>query len=130
MAVACAGGGDGSEEMGGAGGANKVPVPPVTILTQFNPPAESGLKHIMWRVSLPLIYLFYYTVPDCRMEQWRTWYVITFTMAMLWIAVFSYFMVWMITVVGASSTFLFLLPSFVNWLQILAQHTTHSLPLS
>lgn len=92
--------------MDGAGGEsgydppNKVPVVPVSIMTQFNPPEGGAFKQGLWRVSLPLIYLFYYTVPDCRLEQWRSWYVITFTMAMVWIAIFSYFMVWMITVVG------------------------------
>lgn len=82
----------------------KVPVPPISILAQFNPPADSGLKQVLWRISLPLIYLFYYTVPDCRIEQWRSWYVVTFTMAMVWIALFSYVMVWMITVVGIYSS--------------------------
>lgn len=91
----CVGGEDGGHE-----GANKVPVPPVSILTQLTPPEEGGFKQILWRVSLPLVYLFYYTVPDCRLEQWRSWYVFTFTMAVVWIAIFSYIMVWMITVVG------------------------------
>lgn len=74
-------------DMGGESGLdppNKVPVLPVSILTQFNPPeGSSGFKKVLWQVSLPLIYLFYYTVPDCRLEQWRSWYVITFTMAMV-----------------------------------------------
>jgi hypothetical protein len=94
-----AGGGRGDGESG-LDPPNKVSMPPVSILTQFNPPENSGFKQVLWRVSLPLIYLFYYTVPDCRIERWRSWYVVTFTMAMVWIAVFSYVMVWMITVVG------------------------------
>jgi len=54
----------------------------------------------IWRLQLPLVHLLKVTVPDCRTAKWGTWYVATFAMAMLWIALFSYLMVWMITVVG------------------------------
>jgi uncharacterized BrkB/YihY/UPF0761 family membrane protein len=71
-----------------------------SIVSKLEPPAEEGFKKILWRISLPLIYVLYYTVPDCRLEKWRTWYMVTFILAMIWIAIFSYAMVWMITVTG------------------------------
>lgn len=90
----------GGMDGGVAEGAKKVAAQPESILTQFNPPADQGIKKLLWRFSLPLIYLFYYTVPDCRLEQWKSWYVVTFSLSMVWIAIFSYIMVWMITVLG------------------------------
>lgn len=97
--------GGGGKKLGGS--------PAETILSQFEPPVAGGWKRILWRVSLPLIYLFYYTVPDCRMEKWRSWYAVTFTLAMLWIAIFSYFMVWTITIIG--KTWKYLDSHFLSW---------------
>jgi hypothetical protein len=41
-------------------------------------------------------------MPDCRAEQYRNWYPFTFFMSMMWISFYSYFMVWMITVIGTT----------------------------
>jgi K+-dependent Na+/Ca+ exchanger-like protein len=92
----------GSGSGGGGMPAGKVLPPGGSILGHFEKPGEGAglLSWGMWRISLPLVYLLYYSVPDCRLEKWRAWYVLTFTMAMIWIALFSYVMVWMITVVG------------------------------
>jgi len=89
-----------SSEMGDAKKVHGRPVE--TILSQFEAPETGGWKKFLWRISLPVVYVLYYTVPDCRMEKFRTWYLVTFTMAMVWIAIFSYFMVWTITVIGGS----------------------------
>ncbi|ODM93924.1 putative sodium/potassium/calcium exchanger [Orchesella cincta] len=91
--------------VGGGGGEldppNKVAPQPESILQHLNPPSESSLpKRLLWKISSPLIYLFYYTVPDCRLEAWKSWYLVTFIVSLVWIAIFSYVMVWMITVVG------------------------------
>lgn len=53
-----------------------------------------------WLVKLPLVALHHFTTPDCRRERFRRWYLVTFIMSMLWIAAYSYIMVWMITVIG------------------------------
>lgn len=88
-------------EVGGLEPPKKVAPQAESILSHLNPPPEcSMIKKILWKISSPLIYLFYYTVPDCRLEAWRSWYVVTFVVSMVWIAIFSYIMVWMITVVG------------------------------
>lgn len=57
-------------------------------------------KKILWTVSLPLKVLFYISVPDCRQQRWRRWFVVTFVMSLAWLSAMSYLMVWMITVIG------------------------------
>ncbi len=49
---------------------------------------------------LPLYYLAYFTIPDCRKEAWAKSYLATFFLAVIWISIYSYMMVWMITVIG------------------------------
>jgi len=70
---------------------------------------SSRCKYIIWVISWPLIAVMFLTVPDCRQQRWRRWFVLTFVMSIAWIGVYSYLMVWMITVVGSS-----LLQSLVN----------------
>ena len=38
--------------------------------------------------------------PDCRKEAWANCFVLTFLFAIAWISLYSYMMVWMITVIG------------------------------
>ncbi|CAG4970847.1 unnamed protein product [Colias eurytheme] len=49
-----------------------------------------------WYVAFPVHWSCRRTMPDCR----GRWYPITFIISMLWISFYSYFMVWMITVIG------------------------------
>lgn len=39
-------------------------------------------------------------MPDCRQDKFRNWYPFTFCVSMVWISFYSYFMVWMITIIG------------------------------
>ncbi|ELT99319.1 hypothetical protein CAPTEDRAFT_110092, partial [Capitella teleta] len=55
---------------------------------------------IKWLVMLPLNVILYFTIPDCKQTRWDRWYMITFIMAIVWIAAFSYVMVWMVAVMG------------------------------
>ncbi|XP_050532827.1 probable sodium/potassium/calcium exchanger CG1090 [Daktulosphaira vitifoliae] len=57
-------------------------------------------EQIQWAVLFPIYYLCHYTMPDCRKEQFKSWYILTFIISMFWISVYSYIMVWMITVIG------------------------------
>ncbi|XP_067649798.1 sodium/potassium/calcium exchanger 4-like isoform X2 [Haliotis asinina] len=62
---------------------------------------ESFLLRIFWVAMVPVKILLYVTVPDCRRRtKWRKLYLVTFTMSVLWIAVFSYVLVWMVTISG------------------------------
>ena len=53
---------------------------------------------------------------DCRKEKWANSFVLTFLMAIFWISIYSYMMVWMITVVGAT----FMIPDTVMGLTFIA----------
>ncbi|CAL1542858.1 unnamed protein product [Lymnaea stagnalis] len=57
-------------------------------------------SRLLWAVSLPLSILMYVTVPDCRKENLRKWFLVTFIMSLVWLSVFSFLMVWMITIIG------------------------------
>ncbi|XP_064629982.1 sodium/potassium/calcium exchanger 3-like isoform X2 [Lineus longissimus] len=57
-------------------------------------------KKFMWIISLPLTICMFFTIPDCRKARWTRWYVVTFTMSLVWISGFSYVMVWMMTIIG------------------------------
>ncbi|EDV92624.1 GH18869 [Drosophila grimshawi] len=66
-------------------------------------PTEGGLPALVaWYVVYPIHYLCKKTMPDCRQDQYRNWYPFTFLMSMVWISFYSYFMVWMITVIGST----------------------------
>ncbi|BFY98872.1 hypothetical protein BsWGS_01912 [Bradybaena similaris] len=58
------------------------------------------LSCVLWCTSLPICFLLYFTVPDCRQDRFRKWFWITFFMSLVWLSVFSFLMVWMITIIG------------------------------
>ncbi|XP_056295466.1 sodium/potassium/calcium exchanger 3-like [Pseudoliparis swirei] len=55
---------------------------------------------LKWLLSWPLSVLLYFTIPDCNLPQWERWYLLTFLSSTLWIALYSYVMVWMVTVIS------------------------------
>lgn len=61
----------------------------------------SVMGRLYWVAMLPVKAILYITVPDCRLPgRWRKLYPLTFIMSVAWTAVFSYIMVWMITIAG------------------------------
>ncbi|TRY88811.1 hypothetical protein DNTS_015024 [Danionella cerebrum] len=57
-------------------------------------------EQVKWAFSWPLGCLLYYTVPNCVLPRWERWFMVTFVASTLWIAVFSYLMVWMVTIIS------------------------------
>ncbi|XP_051922474.1 sodium/potassium/calcium exchanger 3 isoform X2 [Hippocampus zosterae] len=55
---------------------------------------------VKWLLSWPVSLLLHCTVPDCNLPQWERWYLLTFLISTLWIALFSYLMVWMVTIIS------------------------------
>ncbi|XP_068446466.1 sodium/potassium/calcium exchanger 3 isoform X2 [Clinocottus analis] len=55
---------------------------------------------LKWLLSWPVSVLLHFTVPNCSLPQWEHWYLLTFLSATLWIALYSYLMVWMVTVIS------------------------------
>ncbi|KAK9963147.1 hypothetical protein ABG768_006358 [Culter alburnus] len=61
---------------------------------------EGRWEQVKWAFSWPLGCLLYYTVPNCVLPRWERWFMVTFVASTLWIAVFSYLMVWMVTIIS------------------------------
>uniref|UniRef100_UPI00398EE0EB sodium/potassium/calcium exchanger 3 isoform X2 n=1 Tax=Pristiophorus japonicus TaxID=55135 RepID=UPI00398EE0EB len=55
---------------------------------------------IKWAIAWPLCFMMYFTIPNCAKPRWEKYFMFTFVAATLWIAVFSYMMVWMVTIIG------------------------------
>ncbi|KFV73107.1 Sodium/potassium/calcium exchanger 4, partial [Dryobates pubescens] len=68
-------------------------------LSPFSLP-DGKMNKIKWIFTWPLIFVLFCTVPNCSKPRWEKWFMATFILATLWIALFSYFMVWMVTVIG------------------------------
>ncbi|KAJ7401699.1 Sodium/potassium/calcium exchanger 4 [Pitangus sulphuratus] len=68
-------------------------------LTPFSVPAGK-MNKLKWLLTWPLIFLLFVTIPNCSKPRWEKWFMLTFILSTFWIALFSYFMVWMVTVIG------------------------------
>ncbi|XP_077993908.1 sodium/potassium/calcium exchanger 4-like [Glandiceps talaboti] len=55
---------------------------------------------VKWLFCWPTSVLLFFTIPDCRKARWERWYMVTFFVCMCWIAIFSYIMVWMVSLIG------------------------------
>lgn len=65
------------------------------------PPTEKWTaEKLMWVISLPLMFPMWLTVPDPTDPRRQNLYVVSFVNSILWIAGFSYLMVWWATLVG------------------------------
>lgn len=60
------------------------------------PLAGGCCAQVKWVITWPLGLLLYCTVPNCVLPRWHRWFMVTFLASTLWIAVFSYLMVWMV----------------------------------
>lgn len=58
------------------------------------------LTVINWHIVFPIHYMCRLTMVDVKQEKYKNWYPITFLISMVWISFYSYFMVWMITIIG------------------------------
>lgn len=73
------------------------------IVNPLDKPIDGGLPaQISWAIVYPIHYMCRLTMPDCRTDKYKNWYPFTFLISMIWISFYSYFMVWMITIIGAT----------------------------
>ncbi|XP_071845465.1 sodium/potassium/calcium exchanger 5-like [Apostichopus japonicus] len=86
----------------------------------FAPP--DGLPWIVvWFFGLPVIFLFFITIPDCRKPGWQqSLYLVTFIMSAVWLAITTYVLYWMIAVIGYTLN----VPDTVMGLSFLAAGTS------
>jgi len=63
-------------------------------------PGDSAVGKVMWALSLPLMVPMWCSIPDPQDKDRERYYPIAFVMSIIWIAIFSYFMVWWATLTG------------------------------
>ncbi|XP_061610542.1 sodium/potassium/calcium exchanger 4 isoform X3 [Phyllopteryx taeniolatus] len=68
-------------------------------ISPFGIPKGCGNK-IKWLISWPLLLLLFLTVPNCGKPRWERCFMVSFILSTVWIAIFSYLMVWMVTIIG------------------------------
>jgi len=68
--------------------------------TPFVWPTGGTLAKIWFCFVWPLKLILFVTIPDSRYKRWKNWYLVTFVMCVVWIAVSSYLTSWMTTVIG------------------------------
>jgi len=61
---------------------------------------ENCKGRIMYLISAPIMFSLYFTVPDVRKAKWTSWWPLAFIMSIVWLAVYSLFMVWWATTLG------------------------------
>ncbi|XP_040007057.1 sodium/potassium/calcium exchanger 3 isoform X1 [Xiphias gladius] len=75
---------------------------------------------VKWVITWPLGLLLYCTVPNCILPRWHRWFMVTFVASTLWIAVFSYLMVWMVSIIS----FTLDIPDYIMGITFLAAGTS------
>lgn len=68
-----------------------------TPCSTHTPFAEAKGDKAKWVFTWPLIFLLCVTIPNCSKPRWEKFFMVTFITATLWIAVFSYLMVWLVS---------------------------------
>ncbi|CAG2166697.1 unnamed protein product [Oppiella nova] len=63
-----------------------------------NPNVEGWYECCKWGARAPLHAILFYTIPDCKSKQHL--FLVTFFMSITWTAIFSYVMVWMVSLIG------------------------------
>ncbi|XP_029374601.1 sodium/potassium/calcium exchanger 3 [Echeneis naucrates] len=88
----------------------------------FNPVRIPGgcCARVKWVITWPLGLLLYFTVPNCVLPRWHRWFMVTFVASTLWIAIFSYLMVWMVTIIS----FTLDIPDYIMGITFLAAGTS------
>lgn len=81
---------------------------------------ENWHKQIVYLFLSPILFPLWVTLPDVRKEESKKWFIITFCGSIIWIAFFSYIMVWMANTIGET----FVIPTEIIGLTILAAGTS------
>ncbi|KAL1254151.1 hypothetical protein QQF64_016380 [Cirrhinus molitorella] len=61
---------------------------------------DGCMNRTKWLISWPLLLILYFTIPNCAKSRWEKYFMLSFILSTVWIAVFSYFMVWVVTIIG------------------------------
>lgn len=66
----------------------------------IKPENANGLTIFMWYIVYPIHFMCKFTMVDVKQDKYKNYYPLTFMISMVWISFYSYFMVWMITIIG------------------------------
>jgi len=81
---------------------------------------ENWHKQIIYLFLSPILFPLWVTLPDVRKEESKKWFILTFCGSIIWIAFFSYIMVWLANTIGET----FVIPTEIIGLTILAAGTS------
>jgi len=81
---------------------------------------DSWIERVQYVVRLPLLLCLFFTVPDVRIPSRKKFFALTFVMSIVWVAVFSYLMVWLAEETGVALG----IPPVVMGLTLLAAGTS------
>uniref|UniRef100_A0A1I7XXG0 Sodium/potassium/calcium exchanger 2 n=1 Tax=Steinernema glaseri TaxID=37863 RepID=A0A1I7XXG0_9BILA len=81
---------------------------------------ERWNKQLIYLFLAPILFPLWVTLPDVRKQEARRWYPFTFIGSIMWIAFFSYLMVWWANTIGET----FVIPTEIIGLTILAAGTS------
>ena len=73
-------------------------------------------KIVRFSIMYPIRVLYYLTIPDCRLANWESWYIVTFLMSITWMGLHSYVLVWAVSVIGVTIS----IPECIMGLTLLA----------
>lgn len=57
-------------------------------------------QQLLWIIIWPVELVFVLTIPNCEQKRFKNLFPLTFLMCIVWIGSLSYFVAWMITIVG------------------------------
>ncbi|RZF38053.1 hypothetical protein LSTR_LSTR006452 [Laodelphax striatellus] len=64
------------------------------------PYGRGWFRKIIWIIGLPIHAVFLITIPNCETPRFKKWFPMTFVMCIIWIGSLSYFIAWLITIMG------------------------------
>ena len=76
--------------------ADAAPTSPFSLPKSDQTTVQKTVFFVCWPFSL----ILYLTIPNSKRSYWKKFYLLTFFMSLVWLSLFSYLMVWMITIIG------------------------------
>jgi sodium/potassium/calcium exchanger 4 len=84
-------------------------------------PADGPLAaKVKFCIKAPFFFVFKYTIPDCRTEKWKSFYVLTFFTSIVWIGILAWYLVAWASHVGCVMN----IPDIIIGLTVLAAGTS------
>ena len=77
----------------------KVQIIDESDISPFSVP-QGFISRVLWILTLPISCLFYVTIPTWCSNRWEKWYLVSFFVSVVWIALLTYALVWMVLTIG------------------------------